>query len=52
MSLDKYLNWAEQGLALDENPAEDAGVALASGYFTVADARRMVEEIRELRGNS
>lgn len=51
MSLDKFMAWTDQGLAPDEHPAEDAGVALASGYFTVTDVRRMVAEIRELRNN-
>lgn len=49
MIIDKFIDWTERGLAPNEEPEEDACVALATGFFTVADVRGLVAEIEELR---
>lgn len=50
MLIDKFIDWIERGMAPNEEPQEDACVALATGFFTVSDVRGLVEEIKKLRG--
>lgn len=49
MIIDKFIDWTERGLAPNEDPREDACIAMATGFFTVHDVRGLVVEIQALR---